>query len=58
MALYNVLRFQSVVVMVDQNLLDAINIGEKYSLDTINIDEPLGIGLIGITQNTPVRITH
>ena len=58
MALYNVLRFQSVVVMVDQNSLDAINIGEKYSLDTINIDEPLGISLIGITQNTPVRITH
>ena len=58
MALYNVLRFQSVVVMVDQNLLDAINIGEKYSLDTINMDEPLGISLIGITQNTPVRITH
>ena len=58
MALYNVSRFQSVVVMVDQNLLDAINIGEKYSLDTINIDEPLGISLIGITQNTPVRITH
>ena len=46
------------VVMADQNLLDAINIGEKNLLDTINIDEPLDISLVGITQNTSVRITQ
>ena len=44
--------------MEDQNLLDAINIGEKNLLDTINIDEPLDISLIGTMQNTPVRITQ
>ena len=53
------MRLQSTaVVMTDQNLLDAINIGEKNLLDTINIDEPLDISLVGITQNTPVRITQ
>ena len=47
LTLYSVLRFQStVVVMADQNLLD-----------TINIDKPLDISLVGIKQNTPVRIT-
>ena len=52
------MRFQStVIVMEDQKLLDAINIGEKNLLDTINIDEPLDISLIGTMQNTPVRIT-
>ena len=44
LTLYSVLRFQStVVVMADQNLLDAINIDEE---------------LVGMTQNTPVRIRH
>ena len=53
------MRFQStLIVMADQNLLDVINVGEKNLLDTINIDEPLGISLVGITQNTPVRIAH
>ena len=57
--LYSVLRFQStVVVMADQHLLDVINVSEKHLLDTVNIDEPLDISLVGITQNTPVRITH
>ena len=57
--MYSILRFQStVVVMADQNLLDAINIGEKKLLDTVNIDEPLDISLAGITQNMPVRITN
>ena len=46
------------VVMADQNLLDAINSGEKNLLDTINIDEPLDISSVGITQNTPLRITQ
>ena len=56
---YSVLRFQStVVVMVDQNLLDAINIGEKNLLGTIHIHEPLDISLVEVTQNTHVRITH
>ena len=32
--------------MADQNLLD-----------TINVDKPLDISLVGIKQNTPVRIT-
>ena len=42
LTLYRALRFQStVVVLTDQNLLDAINIGEKNLLDTINIGEPL-----------------
>ena len=44
--------------MADQNLLDAINSGEKNLLDTINIDEPLDISSVGITQNTPLRITQ
>ena len=44
--------------MADQNLLDAINVGEKNLLDAINIDEPLDISLVGVTQNTPVRITQ
>ena len=44
--------------MADQNLLDAINSGEKNLLDTINIDEPLDISLVGITQNKPLRITQ
>ena len=44
--------------MADHNLLDAINVGEKNLLDAINIDEPLDISLVGITQNTPVRITQ
>ena len=44
--------------MVDQNLLDAINIGEKNFLHTINIDEPLDISLVGITQNMLARITQ
>ena len=42
---------------LDQDLLDAINIGEKYLWDTINIDEPLDISLVGIKQNTAVGIT-
>ena len=47
LTLYRALRFQSTaVVMADQNLLG-----------TINIDEPLDISLVGITQNTSVRIT-
>ena len=29
--------------MVDQNLLDAINIGKKKLLDVTDIDEPLDI---------------
>ena len=59
LTLHSVLRFQStVVVMADHNLLDAINVGEKNLLDAINIDEPLDISLVGITQNTPVRITQ
>ena len=59
LTLYRALRFQSTaVVMADQNLLDAINIGEKNLLDTIDIDEPLDISLVGITQNTSVRITQ
>ena len=42
--LYSVLRFQStVVVMTDQHLLDAINVGKKNLLDTISIDEPLDV---------------
>ena len=53
------MRFQSAaVVMADQNLLDAINIDEKNLLDAINIDEPLDISLVGIMQNTSVRITQ
>ena len=44
--------------MADQHLLDVINVSEKHLLDTVNIDEPLDISLVGITQNTPVRITH
>ena len=40
LTLYSVLRFEStVVVMADQNLLDAINVGEKRLLDTISIDK-------------------
>ena len=31
--------------MADQNLLDAINVGEKNLLDTIDIDKPLDINL-------------
>ena len=59
LTLYGALRFQSTaVVIADQNLLDAINIGEKNLLDTINIDESLDISLVGITQNTSVRITQ
>ena len=59
LTLYRALRFRSTaVVMADQNLLDAINIGEKNLLDTINIDEPVDISLVGITQNTSVRITQ
>ena len=59
LTLHSVLRFQSTVaVMADHNLLDAINVGEKNLLDAINIDEPLDISLVGITQNTPVRITQ
>ena len=53
------MRFQSTaVVMADQNLLDASNTGEKNLLDSINIDDPLDISLVGITQNTSVRITQ
>ena len=44
--------------MADQNLLHAINVGEKNLLDTISTEEPLDISLVGITQNVPVRITH
>ena len=44
--------------MADQNLLDGINVGKKNLLDTINIEEPLDNSLVGITQNTPVGITH
>ena len=44
--------------MADQNLLHAINVGEKNLLDAISIEEPLDISLAGITQNVPVRITH
>ena len=44
--------------MADQNLLHAINVGEKNLLDAISIEEPLDISLVGITQNVPVRITH
>ena len=44
--------------MADQNLLDAINVGEKNLLDAINIDDPLDVSSVGITQNTPVRITQ
>ena len=59
LTLHSVLRFQStVLVMADHNLLDAINVGEKNLLDAINIDEPLDISLVGVTQNTPVRITQ
>ena len=59
MTLYRALRFQSTaVVMADQNLLDASNIGEKNLLDKINTDEPLHISLVGIMQNTSVRITQ
>ena len=59
LTLHSVLRFQStVLVMADHNLLDAINVGEKNLLDAINIDEPLDISLVGLTQNTPVRITQ
>ena len=59
LTLHKALRFQStVVVLADQNLLDAINIGGKNLLDTINIDKPLDISLVGITQNTSVRITQ
>ena len=44
LTLYSVLRFKStVVVMVDQSLLDAINIGKKKLLDVTDIDEPLDI---------------
>ena len=58
-ALYKALRFRSTVaVMADQNLLDAINIGDKNLLDTTNIDEPLDISLVGVTQNTPARISQ
>ena len=46
LTLYSVLRSQStVVVMADQNLLDAIHVGEKNLLDTIDIDKPLDINL-------------
>ena len=59
LTLYRAFRFQStMVVMADQNLLDAINSGEKNLLDAINIDEPLDISSVGITQNTPLRITQ
>ena len=59
MTLYRALRFQSTaIIMADQNLLDAINIGEKNLLDTINIDDPLDISLVGIKQNTSVKITQ
>ena len=59
LTLYRAFRFQStMVVMADQNLLDAINSGEKNLLDKINIDEPLDISSVGITQNTPLRITQ
>ena len=34
----------------------AVGIADKNLLDTINIDEPLDISLVGITQNTSVRI--
>ena len=44
--------------MADQNLLHAINVGEKNLLDAISIEEPLDISLVGITQNVPVTITH
>ena len=44
--------------MADHNLLDAINVGEKNLLDAINIDDPLDVSSVGITQNTPVRITQ
>ena len=44
LTLYSALRFQStVVVMTDQNVLDAINVDEKNLLDTISIDEPLDV---------------
>ena len=57
--LYRALRLRSTVVaMADNNLLDAINIGEKNLLDTFNIDKPLDISLVGITQNTPVKTTQ
>ena len=46
------------VLIADQNLLHAINVGEKNLLDAISIEEPLDISLVGITQNVPVRITH
>ena len=64
MILDRALKFQSTAVIMedqfyqdlDQDLLDAINIGEKYLWDTINIDEPLDISLVGIKQNTAVGI--
>ena len=46
------------VVMADQNLLDAINFGEKNLLYPMNIDEPLTISLVKVTQNTLVSITQ
>ena len=53
------MRFQPiVVVMADQNLLDAINFGEKNLLYPMNIDEPLNISLVKVTQNTLVSITQ
>ena len=53
------MRFQPiVVVMADQNLLDAINFGEKNLLYPMNIDEPLNISLAEITQNTVVSVTQ
>ena len=44
--------------MADQNLLDAINFGEKNLLYPMNIDEPLIISLVKVTQNTLVSITQ
>ena len=44
--------------MADQNLLDAINFGEKNLLYPMNIDEPLNISLAEITQNTVVSVTQ
>ena len=59
LTLYSALRFQAtVVVMADQNLLDAVNIDKKNLSDTINIDELLDINLTQITHNMSVRFTH
>ena len=51
LTLYRASRFQSTATT-------AINISEENLLDKINIDEPLDISLVGITQNTSVRITQ